>query len=336
MPAMRTRRRVWGILKVVLAAAIVAGVGWHFFNILRRPQLWETPLAVRWHYLLPAALLYLAAHTCWGTFWVQLLRNQRQPVPWATGVRAYFLSQFGKYVPGKAWVIVIRVAMLERVGASRLLVALTATYETLTSMAAGALMGVALLPWAAEGETFVSGQTSLIAGVAALPIGLWLLNRLIVRIARQRRPPDAPPLRAVPVLLLFQGLMQACGAWLLLGLSLWLTVQAFTPEPTPLDLPTLLGCTATVALSYVVGFVVLVAPGGVGAREFVLQELLTRQLQPVLAGDAAAGLAVVVTLVLRLIWTAAELLLAAVLYPMRKAPAEAPAAVANREGVGHV
>ena len=65
---------------------------------------------------------------------------------------------------------------------------------------------------------------------------------------------------------------------------------------------------AATAVMYVAGFVVLVAPGGVGARELVLQQALTPVLRPE-AGDAANGLAAVIALVLRLVWTVAELTL---------------------------
>jgi len=69
-----------------------------------------------------------------------------------------------------------------------------------------------------------------------------------------------------------------------------------------------------VALSYVAGFVILVAPGGLGIREFVLQETLTPRFVPALDSQTAAGLAVIVALLLRLSWTVAELVVALMLY----------------------
>ena len=43
------------------------------------------------------------------------------------GLRGYFVSQFGKYVPGKVWVIFIRVAMLGRTAADKTVVGVTAS-----------------------------------------------------------------------------------------------------------------------------------------------------------------------------------------------------------------
>ena len=83
-------------------------------------------------------------------------------------------------------------------------------------------------------------------------------------------------------------------------------------------------CTAIIALTYAVGFIVLVAPAGVGAREFLLQVLLTPELALVMPAPAAAAVAVVVTLVLRLVWTAAEMAVIAAAYRRGRPAVEAP------------
>jgi uncharacterized membrane protein YbhN (UPF0104 family) len=69
-------------------------------------------------------------------------------------------------------------------------------------------------------------------------------------------------------------------------------------------------------LSYVIGFIILVAPGGLGVREFFLKLFLTPDLAalPGLGAAAAPGTAVLAVLVLRLVWTAAELIVAGLVY----------------------
>jgi uncharacterized membrane protein YbhN (UPF0104 family) len=304
-----SRKWLWIVVKSALAVAIVAGVCVQFAKILGNPELADHPYSLRFKYLLPAALLYLGAHTCWAAFWVRLLRSQGVPVSAFVGLRAYFVSQFGKYVPGKVWVIGIRVAMLGSPG-TKLAVGVTATYETLASMAAGALLGVLLLPYLGVLPSVVSGNLVLLVAVAALPIALGVLNRLAVRVAARGRGPDAPPLPSPSILLLGQGLLHGACGWCLLGLSLGLVVRAVAPNPPRWDVPAYLGDLVAVTLSYVVGFVVLVAPGGIGAREFVLQQALARRFLGPLDEPVAAGVAVVVALVLRLVWTVAELVLA--------------------------
>jgi hypothetical protein len=71
-------------------------------------------------------------------------------------------------------------------------------------------------------------------------------------------------------------------------------------------------CTAILALAYVGGFVAVVVPGGLGVREWVLDRFLAPELA-LEAASAAQPVTVVIVLVLRLVWTAAELVLAAVI-----------------------
>ena len=311
------RRRSLLALKTAVAAGLIAAVGWQFAKLLRSPELADHEFRVRWPYLLWAGLLYLAAHALWCTFWVQLLRSQNAAVPWLVGVRAYFVSQFGKYVPGKAWVILLRVGMLRGQGLSPTVVAVTATYETLTSMAAGAVVGVALLPWTGLDIELVSVKGFSLLGLALLPLALVALTLLARRVGAKH----AHTLTIPPVLLLARGVLQAMVGWALLGLSLWCVTAGLSPEVPEWIADDYLKCAAAVALSYVIGFVVLVSPGGLGAREVVLQQ--------VLGGPVAA----VVALVLRLIWTAFEAIAAGALYflaaPARVSQSPMPGPAAN-------
>src|SRR5204863_3754321 len=141
----------------------------------------------------------------------------------------YFISQFGKYVPGKAWVIVLRVAMLQH-RAVRRAVAVTGVFETLTSMAAGALLGVAMLPATGLKLPEGAGTLPLFALVAGVPIGLALLANIAQRIVNARKGPDAPTLHAPSIRLLAQGLLQASLGWCLLAVSLQLAIAAVRGE----------------------------------------------------------------------------------------------------------
>ncbi len=333
-----SRKRVIIALKSALALALIVGVGWHFAKLLRSESLASRELAIRYELLIPAGLLYLAAHTVWATFFVQLLWSKGADVSWTHGVRAYFVSQFGKYIPGKAWVIVLRVLMLRRDGVSTAVVGLAATYETLTSMAAGAILGVCLLPWTGFGD-LVDAQIGSwtwvgLVAIACLPLGFLGLNRFARRVVRWRQGPDAPPLPVPRFGLLARGLLQDSVGWCLLGLSLWLSVHAVLPESAALSPRVYLDSVAAVAISYVAGFVAFVSPSGLGARELLMQLMLARQLQHD-AGAASAGLAAIIALVLRLVWTAFEVGFALMLFWLAKPPGPVQSAEPATVGGGH-
>jgi uncharacterized membrane protein YbhN (UPF0104 family) len=142
-----------------------------------------------------------------------------------------------------------------------------------------------------------------------------VFNRLVARLARRFEKVESfklPHMRAVTLL---EGLAITSGVWICFGLSLWAMVQGIFPDPPPLTVDLWQRYTAIMALACVGGFVVIVAPGGVGVREWVMDRLLA----PELAAFAAVGaqsLAVVIVLLLRLVWTAAEVVMAAVFWLM--------------------
>jgi glycosyltransferase 2 family protein len=309
-------RRALPLVKLLVGAVIIAAVGWQFAKVLRRPELWSKPFRLHPGWLALSALLYAAGFCCWGGVWLRLLRRLGERISLAAAARAYFVSQTGKYVPGKAWAIVLRVAMAREVGVRGGVAALTATYETLATMAAGALVAAVLLPWrVADGN--LGWQAVGLLAVAGLPILPGIFNRLTRRLAKPFLDP-AQPLPEVRAPMLLGGLLQSAVGWWLLGASLLALLRALRPDGAAN--PDWVGATAFVALAYVAGFLALPAPGGLGVREVILARLLSSEWASA-AGEEAEAVAVVAVLTLRLVWTATEALLAAgseVLFRMRK------------------
>ncbi|MCS7269751.1 MAG: hypothetical protein NZ703_01590, partial [Gemmataceae bacterium] len=260
------RRRLWTISKAALAVAIVVGVARQFVQLLGDGNWSGLAGLPHWQTVVGVGLLYLAAHTSWGSFWVLLLREQGIAIGWYAGLRCYFVSQFGKYLPGKAWVIFLRVGMLQPLGAPGVAVAVTATYETLASMGAGALVAVVCLPWLDLLPVAVAGRWGWFVVLAGLPVAIGLMHR-VVQVWLRRRGADLSRLASAPGwLLLARGLLHGLTGWLLLACSLWLLLNELLGGAWSLSFsyyPALLGA---LALAYVAGFVVLVAPGGLGVR----------------------------------------------------------------------
>jgi uncharacterized membrane protein YbhN (UPF0104 family) len=309
------RRHAVRIATIAIALALIAAVAITFAKLLDSPALKEREFRARWEYLLPAGVLYLMCHTLWGTFWVQLLRGQGVRISWLAGVRVYFVSQFGKYVPGKAWVILLRVMLVRGRGISPAVIAVTGTYETLTNMAAGAVLGVCFLPWAGLGFTFDSALGFALLGLATVPLVILVLNKLGRRVIRKYRGPDARPLPAPTFGLLARGFAQALVGWVLLALSLWLMICAVETEPSSLGIDLFLQDLSSVSISYVTGFAALILPGGFGAREGVLKTMLASQLTAT-EGSAAEPVAALVAVMLRIVWTIFEVAFALALWKL--------------------
>lgn len=306
LPMTAKRQRLWMIAKTLFGLAVIIFVARHFASTLAKPELDIAWSSFRLSYIIPAGLLYLLCHTLWGTFWWQLLRDEDQIISWRKAVSTYFVSQFGKYIPGKAWVLVVRATMLSRFGCARRAVVVTGIFETLTSMASGALIGVACLPAAGLELPLGAGTLTLFALIAGVPIGLAVLAKLAQHIVNTRKGPDAPTLHAPSIRLLTRGFLQALLGWCLLAVSLQLIIATVRGESFVLTWQTYLANLAAVALSYVAGFVIFISPGGLGVREWVLAMLIAARWP----GESGQAQAVVIALLVRIVWTAAEVLLA--------------------------
>jgi hypothetical protein len=312
------RQTWWRWVRIALAVAIVGGVGWQFARLIAQPELWARPWALRPGWLAACVVCYLLGLACWGTFWLRLLHRVGLRPRAATAFRAYYVSHLGKYVPGKAWAILMRATLLPGVRPG--VAALTAAYETLTTMAAGALIAAAVIPWLLAGQESLGAQALGLLALAGLPILPGVFNAVIARVARPFVDP-ADPLPRIRWTALPEGLLVTGAGWVLLGASAVAAIQALIPDAPAPTAGFVARCVAFNALSYVAGFLALPAPGGLGVREAIFQQLLAAELRTTHPeGELAAGMAALAVVVLRLVWTAADLLAAAVMYWCGKLP----------------
>jgi glycosyltransferase 2 family protein len=262
---------------------------------------------VEFHWLAISGVVYLAATApCW-VFWHRTLQAMGQRPGWLESLRAYYIGHLGKYVPGKAFVVVIRSGLIRspRVDTA---IAVTAVFvETLTMMAAGAFVAAAIL------AVLYRDQTWLLVLAIGMMIGIGgptvppIFRRVIRVLGVKRLNPDIEHALAGLDwrLMLFGWLVNLVG-WALMGLSLWLTLRALpTIVAVPVELEHLPRVTCCVALALVAGFLSLV-PGGIVVREYVVMTLLS--------GTFGVLAATICAIVSRLVGVLAELAFGAVLY----------------------
>ncbi len=302
-------KKPWLRVAKVLAAAVIVGlVGRRFYLDLR--QLDPETLAIRPGWLMASGLWYLAGLGCSGMFWYKLLWLLDQRPSIRATLRAYYIGHLGKYVPGKAWALLLRSGLICGPRVHVGVAALTAFYEVLTTMASGALVAACIFscqPPQVSGLTWspvLSGF--LLLGLVGEPLLPAIFNRLIRRLARRLQSLDATPQPRVRNRTLAGGLLLTSLGWVFLGAGLWAVLQGVLREPPILTFAVAAQCVGALALAYVAGFLAIVVPGGVGVREYVLLQLLGS-----LGPETEIAVAV---LVLRLVWTGAEVTAAALLY----------------------
>lgn len=300
--------------------AILAILIWAVHNELAKAweQLKDYDWQVQWPWILAAAAIYLLGMLPAGLFWHMTLRAMGQDSHILPTLRAYCIGHLGKYVPGKAIVVVMRAGMIcgERVSAS--VAAVSVFVETLTMMGAGSFLAAAiLLIWFRDRDVpaYLLGGMIAMMTVSALPTMPPIFRAIIAALGIGRGDEQTrAKVRGLGYGTILAGWLMMPWMWLFWGLSYWATLKALgVPMHDPLtDLPFI---TATVTLAVIAGFVVLIAPGGAGPRELVLLLLATPYLDGLVSN--AQLMATVSVVMLRVVWLLADLLISGILYPMR-------------------
>lgn len=265
-------------------------------------ELQAQPLALRWEMLLASGIVYLVALLPMAFYWRIILLRMNQPCRWRELLPAYYLGHLGKYVPGKAMVVVLRTVAMKQAGADSGPVAVSVFVETITMMATGAAIGAGLL---ATGNSNFGEDRWLIAIAVGVAIACaavtsprclrWVLNKIGSK--KKSAQPAREKLKSLDLKTTLLGWLLASTTWVGLSLSLWLAALGcgFQPGSWFATWQTfLLAATLPVAL----GFVSLL-PGGLLVRDGLMLKLLT----PVLGSAGALATAAAA----RLIWVASEL-----------------------------
>ena len=271
-------------------------------------------------WLVLSAGLYLVGLSLAGFYWHRVLRTLGQDARLKETMRAYFVGHLGKYVPGKAMVVVIRTAMIRGRRIDTSVAAVSVFLETLTMMAAGSFLAALYLAAAMQERGPAFWGAVGLAVVAGLPTAPPVFKRL-VRLAGVGKsdPGIARKIDALGYRTLLLGWVLMTLSWGLLGLSYWAALRGMGIE----GLDPIMGLpryTASVALATVAGFLLLVLPGGLGVREGFLAELMIPYLKGLVSQAEVAAWASAA--VLRLVWLLSELVISGILYPLHRRGSE--------------
>ena len=217
-------------------------------------------------------------------------------------IAIFSVAQIGKYAPGKVWFTLGRMSMAKGEGIPEDRTMVSVVVELAFSLLAATLLfglAVLLIPRAQIPPVvyllFLLAPLSLVAVYP--PILNWIIR---FALARLRRPVfelrmSYPRILRILVLYVLD--------WALQGACCFVLINSFYPMPLS-RLPVLLG---GYAMSWMLGFLVLIAPAGLGIREGVYTIIL-RTVMP-------EPIAIVSALVTRVWMTVSEVLMAGVSLP---------------------
>ena len=312
--------------KIVTVLFIAAAFGFLGLAVARNI---EELRGFRWEVqpvLLGASVVAHIAVLLWGVrVWQLLLRRFQVGISFRSLARIWFISGIGRYIPGKVWQFVGVAHLGSAAGLSPMMGITSLAVQMGLTLLGAALASVYLLPidvlhTLAPAAAENTGRILIILRWAA-PLGILLVHPRVIgsglTLFRKvsRRPVgewDGSWLGGIWLLVL------SVIGWVLYGLAFYL----FLASLIPLSLSVLPAVTAMNALAFVVGYLVFIAPAGIGPKEGALTALLAT-LVPV---PVAAVLAIAARL-----WTVAAEVLPALLLlrGFRASPPAVHSATAN-------
>jgi uncharacterized membrane protein YbhN (UPF0104 family) len=224
---------------------------------------------VQWAWVAFSVVCAFAGHAVYVAGWRRLLSDSGIRAPFWTLARVFLVSNLGRYLPaGKAW----QMAIVAMMAAERQLPSGVLAASSLFQGVVGVGVGAIVL-FAAGGTTLGLPPAWLVLPVVAI-LGLLVTPRVLcsipqVHVAIKRH---VPAFGSVSAATMWTLVWTAAASWISWGIALFGLACALLPTPEA-------SITAYVTAwtgSFLAGLIALVSPAGLGARETVMQAVLTR------------------------------------------------------------
>jgi len=257
-----------------------------------------------------------------GMVWRTILADLGSRLGLGVAARIFFVGQLGKYLPGSVWPVVMQTELGRDHQVPRRRTATATVVGMLLSVLSALLVVLIAVPFAPEALPDGFGWAVLLVLPLVVVLHPAVMGRLVDRALRIVSREGLPERTSGRGTVAATG--WAVGSWIGAGLQVWALSVPLGADPIPATAVLLIG---GYALAWAVGFVVVIAPAGAGAREVALAAVLATVLDD-------HGAVVVVVLLSRVLFTLVDLAAAGagVLAARRRDPgAEAAARAALDE-----
>ncbi len=216
--------------------------------------------------------LFVIAHLIFVALGWGLILNllEKNKLSLLKGIRIRTFADFGRFVPGKVWLVLGRIEMCKKFGLRTSTVTFSTLMEVFMNLLSACLLAVLIF------ILFVGGELSQYSWyfVIFVPILLIFLHpklfNLVMKSLSKFLKKDFVRIKAKYYYLLSL-LSVFVVAWLLLGVGFYLMVNSLYA----IGISNLLTLTAVLAVAWVFGFVMIFVPAGIGFREIALSYLLS-------------------------------------------------------------
>jgi len=224
---------------------------------------------VRWPWVTFAVACALTGHAIYVVGWRRLLTDSGIRAPFWTLARLFLVSNLGRYLPaGKAWQMAIVAMMAAEQQLPSAILAASSLFQGVVGTGVGAIVA-----FAAGGTTIGLSAAWLIlplaavAGLLVAPAVIRSLPRLHEAIKRHM-----PGIESVTARTMWALIWTSAMSWILWGVALSGLASALLPAPGA----SIIAYIAAWTGSFLAGLIAVVSPAGLGAREGVMQAVLTQ------------------------------------------------------------
>lgn len=259
------------VVRITLLALTFGFIAWALTRQWADVRQAAAAFTIDWPWVLAASAVVLATYAMLIQSWRLLLAGWGGVLAYPAAVRIWTIANLGRYIPGKVWSVGALGVLAAREGVSGVAAAGAAILGTVLNLGAGIALAVILGADALERLypglrlIAIAATVAFAIGVIALPV---LLPPLLDRFARWRGLTLARQQLAARTLWIATALNAI--SWIGYGVAFALFARGVTPQVS--SNPTTF--IAVFSASYLIGYLVLFAPGGLGFREVALSGLL--------------------------------------------------------------
>lgn len=234
---------------------------------------------IRPGYLFASCIALFTGYVATALIWARIVVDLGGPrLSAAESVRIFMVGNLGRYVPGKVWQIAALAALARRRGVAAGTATAAAVLGQGTGLGAAMAIGLGAAWRFGEGESWRWLVPTLVLGGIALGLAPPVfrgVSSLWFRLARTEAPTDLSSRDGA----VWVGLSLA--SWCIYAGAFWLLSTGLGFDLAPI------GAATAFAAAYVLGYLVVFAPAGLGVREGFLIAFLS----PGLGAGAATALA---------------------------------------------
>jgi hypothetical protein len=255
-----------GIIKTLLGATAIAFMVYYLF------QNWGVLKNYQWHFniwllLLSMILLWIALASTVLIYQLIFKELAGAHIKYLQLFRIINITNIGRYLPGKLWSVVGLIFYTSEYGINKKQTTLAVITNEVAGKASGLILGILYFFFSDSLKGYLPAMIILLAG-CLIVIHPWVLDKIIntgLRILKKQTIEIEfgywSILKFVLIFII---------SWLLHSLAFYVLVNSMAPLPSV----NLIKFATILPLCWVIGYIILLAPGGLGVREAMLVVML--------------------------------------------------------------